>query len=66
MPKFFDKERYMVHSYLQLCWRLGLKLKIIHRILQFNQSQWLKQYVEFNTEQKIEAERKKDKGGKAF
>ena len=39
--------------------------KKIHRVLEFNQSQWLKLYVEFNT-QKIEAEKNGDKDGKAL
>ena len=30
--------------------RLRLKLKKIHPILEFNQSQWLNLYVEFNTQ----------------
>ena len=39
MPNFFDKEKYVLHSeYL----RLGLKLKKIHHLLEFSQSQWLK------------------------
>ena len=47
---FFDKEKYVIHyEKLQLYLRLGLKLKIIHHVLEFNQSQWLKQYVDFNT-----------------
>ena len=41
MPNFFEK---FVINYknLQIYLRLGLKLKRIHRILEFNQSQWLK------------------------
>ena len=46
--------------------RLGLKLKKMHLVLESNQSQWLKQYVEFNTQKRIEAEENNDKDGKAF
>ena len=34
-----------------------IKSKKIHRGLEFNQSQWLKQYVEFNTKKRMEAEK---------
>ena len=47
---FFDKEKYVLnYENLKLCLRLGLKLKKIHRVSEFNQSQWLKPYTEFNT-----------------
>ena len=43
---FFDKEKYVIHyKNLKLYFRLGLKLKNIHRVLEFNQSQRVKQYV---------------------
>ena len=49
-PNFFDKENYVLHyENLQLYLRQRLKLKIIHRVLEFNQSQWLKPFIEFNT-----------------
>ena len=47
---FFNKEKYVLHyEKLQLYLRLELKLKKkIHRVLEFNQSQWLKVYGKFN------------------
>ena len=57
VPNFFDKE-YMIHyKKLQLYLRLELKLKKLHRVLEFSQSQWLKKYVEFKTQKRIEPEK---------
>ena len=59
MPNFFDEEKYVLHyENLELYLRLGLKLKKKHRILEFNQSQWLRPYIEFITLKRIEAEKK--------
>ena len=52
----FLVKKYVIHyENLQIYLRLGLKVKEIYRVLDFNQSQWLKQYIEFNTQKRIEA-----------
>ncbi|EZA58861.1 hypothetical protein X777_01036 [Ooceraea biroi] len=45
-----DKERYVIHyRTLQQCTRHGLRVKRIHRALEFAQSAWLRDYIELNT-----------------
>ena len=39
-------------SCLQLYLFLGVKLTKIHRVLQFEQPDWMKGYVDFNTEKR--------------
>ena len=52
VPNCFDKEQFVFHfENLQRYLTLGLKLKRIHRVLECDQSQWLKSYVK-----KIKAE----------
>ena len=53
IPKLFDKVRYIVHyKNLKYYMSLGIKLKKIHRILKFKQSNWLKVFTDFNTEKR--------------
>ena len=56
MPTLRDKKEYMLHYHnLQLYLDLGLKIKKVHRVLKFDQSPWLKQYINFNTEKRKHA-----------
>ena len=56
IPTLNDKEKYVLHEEdLKLYLRLGLKLKGVHRVLQFSEKPWLKEYIDFNTEKRKEA-----------
>ena len=47
----YDKKKYVVHiNSLKKALNHGLKLKKIHRIIEFNQEAWLKPYIDMNTE----------------
>ena len=46
-----DKRKYVVHiSILKQALNHGLKLKKVHRVIEFNQEAWLKKYIDMNTE----------------
>ena len=56
IPTLRDKKEYVLHYHIvHLYLDLGLKIKKVHRVLEFNQSPWLKQYIDFNTEKRKHA-----------
>lgn len=51
-----DKTKYVVHyRNLKYYVELGLRVKRVHRIVEFTQSRWLKSFIDFNTEMRKKA-----------
>ena len=47
----FDKDKYKLHyRNLKQYLNMGLRLKKVHCVLAFNQSPWVKKYIDLNTE----------------
>ena len=56
IPNLGNKTNYVVYyRNLQLYLSLGMKLTKIHRLLTFKQSDWMKKYIDFNTEERMNA-----------
>ena len=51
VPNLFDKKKYVIHiRALDQVLKHGLVLEKIHRAIEFDQSDWMKGYIDFNTQ----------------
>ena len=56
------KEKYFIHmKALKQALNHELKLKKVHRVIQFNQKTWLKPYIDINTNYRTEAKNEFEK-----
>ena len=62
IPNLMPRKNYVVH-YRNLKYYLlkGLILKKVHRILEFKQNNWVKPYIDFNTQRRKETNNEADK-----
>ena len=62
VPNLMDKERYVLHyRNLQLYVQLGMKIKEVHKILEFKQGSWMRPYIMKNTELRTKSKNDFDK-----
>ena len=51
VPNLMSKSKYVLHyRNLQLYISLGMKIKQVHRVFEFNQKSWMAPYIKMNTE----------------
>ena len=56
VPNLYYKKQYVIHiRALDQALKHGLVLERIHRAIKFNQSAWMKEYIDFNTRLRTEA-----------
>ena len=56
VPNLYDKKKYVIHiRALVQGLKHGLILEKVHRVIEFNQSAWLKPCIDFNTELRTKA-----------
>ena len=56
VPNLYDKKKYVIHiRALDQAFKHGLVLETIHRAIEFNQSNWMKGYIDFNTQLRTQA-----------
>ena len=62
VPNLYDKKKFVVHTKdLHQALKHGLVLKKVHCIIEFNQSAWLKSYIDFITKLRTEAKNEFEK-----
>ena len=62
VPNLMNINNYVIHyRNLQQYLELRMKLKKIYRILKFKQSDWMKPYIDFNTDKRKESTNESDK-----
>lgn len=62
VPNLNDKKDYVVnYMALKQCLDLGLELEKVHKVISYNQKPWMKDYIMFNTNKRIEAKKSKNK-----
>ena len=56
VPILYYKKRYVIHiRALDQALKHGLVLEKIHKAIEFNQSAWMKEYIDFNTKLRTKA-----------
>ena len=62
VPNLGSKSKYVVHyRNIQLYLSLEMKLTKIHNVLKFKQFDWMKTYIDFNTDKRIKASNRFEK-----
>ena len=55
IPNLGNKTNYELHYRdLQLYFSFGMELTKLHKVLKFKQSDWMKKYIDLNTEKKCD------------